>query len=294
MVKAIDASMNAFFPQFAKRSSRFGYWKFLGPRWEQLARVGWTVDVMIAAMDRADVKMAGLVAFSAANSTNGADCFISAEELAPIFQAHPGRFFGIAGLNPLLPPGHAYHAPRYLERAVKGLGFRGGHLALHWFDMSPGDKRLYPIYEACMDLDVPIVIPLGAAPPRSGGRTVAEPVMLDPIIGDFPELHIVGQRIGYPWERESVYLARNNPNFSIAADWPEPPYWSPDLIAFIKQGRFPKYDAGSDQIMWGSDFPMQEPAKSRQQLEQLGFNDSMVAQILHDNAVRVFKLAGDE
>ena len=290
MIKAVDVSANSFFPQFAKRFSRFGYWRFLGAKWEKQARAGWTVESLLSVMDRANVAMAGLVAFWASSAANGEDCYIAADELAPILKAHPGRFFGIAGLNPLLPPNHRYYAPRYLERAVKELGFKGGHLALHWFDVGPADKRLYPVYEKCLDLDVPIVIPLGAAPPRSGATTVAEPVLLDPVIGDFPELRIAGQRIGYPWERESVYLARNNPNFCIVADSPAPSHWSPDFVGFIKLGRFPKYDAGSDQIMWGSDFPMQEPDTSRRQLEQLGFNESMMAQLLRDNAVLIFKL----
>ena len=72
-------------------------------------------------------------------------------------------------------------------------------------------------HEKCLELGVPIVMPLGAAPPRSGARSVAEPHLLDPVIGDFLELSIVGQSIGYPRERESVYLARNNANFSVLA-----------------------------------------------------------------------------
>ena len=99
--------------------------------------------------------------------------------------------------------------PRYIDRAVKEFGFKAVHLALHWFGLQPGDKRLYPIYEKCLELGIPIVMPLGAAPPRSGARNVAEPHLLDPVIGDFLELSIVGQSIGYPWERGigSIWLA---------------------------------------------------------------------------------------
>ena len=38
---------------------------------------------------------------------------------------------------------------------MKELGFKAAHLALHWFDMQPNDKRLYPIYEKCLELGVP-------------------------------------------------------------------------------------------------------------------------------------------
>lgn len=173
---------------------------------------------------------------------------------------------------------------------MKDLGFKAAHLALHWFGMQPDDKLLYPIYEKCLELGVPVVIPLGAAPPRSGARNVAEPHLLDPVIGDFLDLSIVGQSIGYPWERESVYLARNNANFSVLADSPAPEHWIADFVGFIKQGRFPKHDAGSDQVMWGSGFPFKDPIQSRSQFDAIAFTDIIASQLLRENAVRIFKL----
>lgn len=291
MVKAIDVCVNPFFPDFRKKYERFGYWKFLGPDWQKKAQQGWTAEGLIQAMDQAQIEMAGLVAFCAANSFNGQDCFIPAQDLRPILESFPKRFFGIVGVNPFLQVSDEYFAPRYLEHAVKELGFKAAHLALHWYDMEPGDKRLYPIYEKCLELDIPIVLPLGAAPPRSGARSTAEPHLLDPVIGDFLELRIVGQSVAYPWERESVYLARNNGNFSILADSPSPQHWIADFVGFIKQGRFPKHDAGSDQVMWGSSFPFKDPAQSRAQFDGIGFSETIAAQLLRENATRIFKLA---
>ncbi len=290
MVKAIDVCVNPYFASFKDKYRRPGYWRFLGSEWTKRAEQGWSVDQLVLAMDQASVEMAGLVAFSASSSANGEDCFIAAEDLKPIIDSHPQRFFGLVGLNPMLATGDKYFAPRYLERAVKELGFKAAHLALHWFGLEPGDKRLYPIYEKCLELDIPLMMPLGAAPPRSGARSVAEPHLLDPVIGDFLELKIVGQSVGYPWERESVYLARNNGNFSVLADSPSPQHWIADFVGFIKQGRFPKHDAGSDQVMWGSGFPFMDPVESRRQFDNIGFTDVIASQLLRENAVRIFKL----
>ena len=290
MVKAIDICVNPYFAKFKDKYGRHGFWKFLGREWKERAAKGWSVEGLLQSMDEANVEMAGLVAFCASSPSNGEDCFITAEELKPVIDAHPSRFFGLVGLNPLLNQGDQYYAPRYLEHAVKNLGFKAAHLALHWFGLEPGDKRLYRIYEKCLELDVPVVMPLGAAPARSGARSVAEPFLLDPVIGDFMELRIVGQSVGYPWERESVYLARNNGNFAILADSPAPEHWIADFVGFIKQGRFPKHDAGSDQVMWGSGFPFTDPVKSRRQFDAIGFTDVIASQLLRENAVRIFKL----
>ena len=137
---------------------------------------------------------------------------------------------------------------------------------------------------------MPIVMPLGAAPPRSGARNVANRTLLDPVIGDFLELEIVGQSIGYPWEWESVLPARNNAKFSVLADSPPPEHWIADFVGFIKQGRFPKHDAGSDQVMWGSGFPFIDPAQSRSQFDSIAFTDIIASQLLRENALRIFKL----
>ncbi len=293
MIRAIDVCVNPFFPEFRSQYARFGYWSFLGGVLCQTAQKGWEVGSLLRSMDEANVEMAGLVAFCAASPRNGDDCFIPAEKIKPLLDLHPGRFFGLVGVNPLADIRNEYYAPRYIERAVKELGFKAVHLALHWFDMQPSDKRLYPIYEKCLELGLPVVMPLGAAPPRSGARSVAEPHLLDPVIGDFLELNIVGQSIGYPWERESVYLARNNANFSVLADSPAPRHWIADFVGFIKQGRFPKHDAGSDQVMWGSGFPFTDLVESRRQFDSIGFTDIIASQLLRENAVRIFKLGVD-
>jgi len=291
MIKSIDVCVNPYFSKFKDKYLRPGFWKFLGPEWQKQAEKGWSEKQLLSAMEQANVEMTGLVAFCASSPANGEDCFIAAEELKPILDSNSKNFFGLVGLNPKLKSTDKYFAPRYLEHAVKNLGFKAAHLALHWFDMEPGDKMLYPIYEKCLELDVPIVMPLGAAPPRSGARNVAQPHLLDPVIGDFLELKIVGQSVGYPWERESVYLARNNGNFSILADSPSPEHWISDFVGFIKQGRFPKHDAGSDQVMWGSGFPLMDPAKSRQQFDAIGFTDTIASQLLRENAIRIFNLS---
>jgi uncharacterized protein len=286
-MNAVDPAVHAFLPEFSERIEAFGRDRLVGAGAPDLV---FSAPDLLAAMAEAGVERAGLVAFSAADARTGEECFVAADELAPALERGGGRFFGLVGLNPLLPFEHERYAPRYLSRAVRRLGFKAAHVALHCYGLAPNDKRLYPLYDTCVALDVPIVLPLGMAPPRVGARSVAEPHLLDPVIGVFPDLRIVGQRVGYPWEREAVYLARNNANFSVLADWPAPEHWPPDLVAFIKQGRFPKHDAGSDQALWGSNFPFADPAGSRRALEGLGFAEEVLTQLVRDNAVRMFNL----
>jgi predicted TIM-barrel fold metal-dependent hydrolase len=286
-VKAVEPAVHAFLTDFDERIKAYGEERLAGAGAPSLVS---TVDELLSAMTEADVERTGLVAFSAADGRTGEECFVTADELAPLLERYAPSFFGLVGLNPLLPFENERYAPRYLTHAVHDLGFKAAHVALHWFGLAPNDKRLYAIYDTCIALDVPVVLTLGMAPPRVGARSVAEPHLLDPVIGDFPDLRIVGQHVGFPWERETVYLARNNGDFSVLADSPSPEHWPADLVAFIRQGRFPKYDAGSDQAMWGSNYPFQRPAASRAALQAIGFADEMLGQLLRDNAIRIFSL----
>ena len=215
---------------------------------------------------------------------------MSADELAPLLERHAPSFFGLVGVNPLLPSSTSATAPATWCTPCGISALRPPTSPSRLFGLAPNDKRLYPIYDTCVAVDVPVVLRLGMAPPRIGALSVAEPHLLDHVIGDFPGLRIVGQHVGFPWEREAVYLARKNSVFSVLADSPGPEHWPPDLTAFIRQGRFPKFDAGSDQAMWGSNHPFQRPLASRDALEAIGFADEMLAQLLRENAVRVFSL----
>lgn len=101
MIQAIDVCVNPFFPEFRDKYARLGYWNFLGGSMLRRAKSGWKVEDLLCSMDEAKVEMAGLVAFCAANPSNGPDCFIPAEKLKPILDSHPQRFFGLVGVNPL-------------------------------------------------------------------------------------------------------------------------------------------------------------------------------------------------
>jgi ribonuclease BN (tRNA processing enzyme) len=65
------------------------------------------------------------------------------------------------------------------------------------------DRRYYPIYQTCIDLDMPIVSNAGIAGPRF--PSACQDVMLfDEVCYDFPELRIVMRHGAEPWEALAV------------------------------------------------------------------------------------------
>ena len=181
---------------------------------------------------------------------------------------------------------------KHFERAVKDYGFKAAHMYPHWFGVRINDRRMYPIFEKCAELDIPICFQTGQGTMRSNSRVVARPIWIDEIVRDFPTLKIVALHSGYPWEDELVALAIANEHVYICPDVPPPRFWHSTILAYMKEeGRFAGL-GGSDKVVWATDFPLQEPEPSVGEVDALGLKPEIRRKLLRDNAIRIFKLDG--
>jgi predicted TIM-barrel fold metal-dependent hydrolase len=248
-------------------------------------------DAYIAEMDRNGVAMAGLVANVVQNGVGGELLATHVDEVYPVLQKHPDRFFGWVGINPL----GGRETLRYIEYAVKELGFIGVHIYPHWFGVPINDRTYWPIYSKCCELDIPVTIQVGRQSPRSGARLCARPILLDEVAFDFPELTIIGLHIGVPWDAEMTSVVWSYENVYIMADAHPPRSWSRHLLDFIAQRDWGNRD-GMDRVMWGTDWPVQNLTQSIAEVRVLDIPEEAKTKILGTNAIRILKLpvpAGD-
>lgn len=288
--KAIDMSINAFLPESSYKHLALGLWKASGPAWEDKVRKGWDAEYMVAMMDRGNVEKSCLISLCSAVGVGGEELIVPIEEVIPVLEKYPDRFVGFVGISPIQKWGSPYYPPTYIERAVKQHGFKGVHMYPHWFGIRVNDRRMYPIYEKCAELDVPISFQTGQGTMRSNSRVVARPIWIDEIVCDFPTLKIVALHSGYPWEDELVALAITNENVYICPDVPPPRLWHPSILAYLKEeGRFEGMH-GSDKVIWATDFPLQEPEPSLKEVDALGLKPETRRKLVRDNAYKLFKL----
>ena len=86
------------------------------------------------------------------------------------------------------------------------------------------DRRYYPIYQTCIDLDVAIIINAGIAGPRVPSR--CQDVMdLDQVCYDFPELRIIMRHGAEPWEELAVKLMLKWPGLHYMTSGFAPKYY---------------------------------------------------------------------
>jgi len=143
-----------------------------------------------------------------------------------------------------------------LERAIKEKGCRGWKMYPP-NGFYPDEKEFDPYYELCVDLDIPIIIHQGFTP-RFKHVKYAQPVHVDRVAADFPDLKIVLAHVGFPWQDEALMVAVKNPNIAVdisgwqvfASSIPLKVY---QMIADAKMMRvFP------NRVIFGSDFPLFE------------------------------------
>ncbi|TNE86045.1 MAG: amidohydrolase [Deltaproteobacteria bacterium] len=197
--------------------------------------------------------------------------------VADALRAHPDRFIGACSVDLRRPMA----AVRELRRCVEEDGFRAVRMLPWLWELPPDDRRYYPIYAACVDLGVPFCLQVGHTGPLMPSEPGRPIPYLDRVALDFPELVIVGGHIGYPWTTEMIALATKYDNVYIDTSAYKPSRYPPELVQFMQRH-------GRRKVLFGSNWPMIQPAQCLAQVDQLGLDDEARTLFLGGNAARVF------
>ncbi|MGI9485924.1 MAG: amidohydrolase family protein [Geminicoccaceae bacterium] len=245
-------------------------------------RPGVPIDTYLAKMDRAGIDRSLLIAVRAGDLKIKGSFEITYDRVAGVCANWPDRFSGLAGVDPFRGMQGIYD----LEYAVKELGFVGAHLYPHWFGLPPNDRRYYPYYSKCCELDIPIMMQVGHNLIYSRERrlpSVGRPITLDDVAIDFPELKLIGIHIGVPWTDEMISMAWKHENVFIGADAYAPKHWPKALIHYLDT-------YGREKVLFGTDWPVIDPERAVLEIDQLDLRPASKALLMRDNALRVFRL----
>lgn len=199
------------------------------------------------------------------------------EDVLQYTEKYPERFVGLAGYNPF----RIKESLREIEIAVKEHDFKGVYVHIYGFDISLADRKMYPLYAKCVELDIPVSMQVGhvlEAMPSEGGR----PIYLDQIACDFPDLKIIGAHTGWPWVEELISVCYKWENVYFGVDAWLPKYLKPEIVQFINNR------LGQDRCIWGTNgLPWKESLK---QIDELGLKEEAKKKLLRENAIQLFKL----
>jgi predicted TIM-barrel fold metal-dependent hydrolase len=203
------------------------------------------------------------------------------ESALELFEKYPGRFFGEVGVD----PNSGMEGVRTLERTVNL------HPAIRAASAAPcllnpqvaiDDKRFYPIYAKCCELDIPINMLVGVPGPRVPYKC-QHPGLLDEVAWFFPELRVVMRHGGDPWTDLCVKLLLKWPNLYYSTSAWAPRHYPRNVLDFANK-------RGSDKVLFAGYFPGIGYDRIFSEIDDLPLRDATWSPFLRDNAVRVYGL----
>jgi predicted TIM-barrel fold metal-dependent hydrolase len=255
-------------------------------RMPQEIRAGVDLNDYIERMNRAEIERSLLVAVRAGDLKVRGSFEVPYDYVHEVCELYPDRFSGLAGVDPT----RGMQGLRDLEDAVRNQGFVGAHFYPHWFGLAPDAALIYPYYSKCCELDIPIMMQVGQNLVYDKDRrlpSVANPMCLDRVAIDFPELKVIGIHIGIPWVDEMIAMCWKHENIFTAGDAYAPKYWPKNYVHYADSyGRY--------KVMFGTDWPVIDPERAVKEVAGLGLRPSSHKALMRDNALRVFKLPGYE
>ena len=145
------------------------------------------------------------------------------------------------------------------------------------------DKRWYPIYAKCCELDLPIFTCVGVPGPRVP-MACQKVELLDEVCWFFPELTVVMRHGAEPWEELAVKLMLKWPNLYYSTSAFAPRYYPKAIVDYANT-------RGADKVLYGGYFPMGLTLERIfSELPDVPFKDEVWPKFLRDNARKVLRL----
>jgi predicted TIM-barrel fold metal-dependent hydrolase len=145
------------------------------------------------------------------------------------------------------------------------------------------DPKMYPIYQTCVDLDIPIFSTAGVPGPRLKFAP-QEVSRIDVVMYDFPDLVFITRHGCEPWEKLAWKLMLKWPNLYYSTSAFAPKHYPPEIINYANT-------RGADKIIYAGYFPMGlSLERIFGDMPHVPFRDHVWPKFLHENARRVLKL----
>ncbi|HXQ94678.1 MAG TPA: amidohydrolase family protein [Thermoplasmata archaeon] len=236
----------------------------------------------LAYLDRCGVDRAVLVNYVApeiVGYTTEANDFVG-----EYCRADPRRLVAVGSVLPSHPDPGAEVERLVLQLGIRALKLHPPHQLFAPNEYVHGNRPgLRAIYAACERLRVPVIVHTGTSVFPGARNRFADPMLVEDVAIDFPELTIVLAHGGRPlWTDHASFLARRFPNVYLELSSVPPS----KLLEY-----FPNLPKLADKTVFGSDWPgpgVKDIAANLAAFRALPLPDDAQAKILEENPLRVF------
>lgn len=214
---------------------------------------------------------------------------LSSAEIAESAAAHPDVLIPFGSVDPLAKDSVIKAESLARDHGVRGFKF---HPSLQAFE--PNDRHFYPLWHKLEELGLPVVTHtgqtgIGAGLP--GGRGIklrySDPMLMDDVAADFPNLPIILAHPSVPWQDSAISMATHKANVYIDLSGWLPKYFPPQLVR-ATNGLLQR------KVLFGSDYPVISPDRWIASFDgDLEIKPEVRPLVMKDNAVALLGLDGE-
>jgi len=188
-------------------------------------------------------------------------------------------FIPFSSINPIT----SSNPEELLEKYISELGFKGLKLYPTYQHFFPYQKEVYSLYEKAVELCIPVMFHTGSSIYKNSKLKYGDPLHLDEVAVNFPELRIVMAHSGRGfWYNKAFFLSKLHNNLYMEISGLPPK----NLLHY-----FPELEENSDKIIFGSDWPGVRGIKENiDVIRSLPLKEKTIEKILYRNAEKVLRI----
>jgi predicted TIM-barrel fold metal-dependent hydrolase len=248
---------------------------------DELQAIMKSPDRLLRHLDREGIARAVLVNYPSPDLMGFSEAVN--EYVARYCEAAPGRLVPMGGVHPRFSTDPAGDTRRAADMGVRALKIHPPHMAVAPNAYLHGLDALRSIYEEAQRLHLPVMIHTGTSVFPGARSRLGEPMAVDDVAVDFPDLTIIIAHGGRPlWMEEAFFLVRRFPKvFMDVSSIP------PKRVLHY----FPRLVEVAEKVLYGSDWPAPGVAsmgRNASEFRELGLPEEALRKILSENAAALF------
>jgi predicted TIM-barrel fold metal-dependent hydrolase len=249
--------------------------------WERLIQLMEDPAALLQVMDASGIQRVGLINYPSPDLMGFDD---STNDFAARYaSAAPARLLPFGGVHPRFTRDPEGDVDRLLDLGIRCLKIHPPHQLFPANAYTEGLEALGRIYRRCEARGLPVMIHTGTSIFPAARSKWGNPLEIDDVAIDFPELRILMAHGGRPfWMEEAFFVLRRHPNVNLELSGIPPAR----LLEY-----FPRLGELAGKTHWGTDWPSPGVKDLRQNLDQflaLPLEPGIQRAILSDNSLRLF------
>jgi uncharacterized protein len=249
--------------------------------WERLLDLMEHPASLLEVMDQAGIWRVGLINYPSPDLMGFDD---STNDFAATYaQAAPERLLPFGGVHPRFTKNPEADVDRLIELGIRCFKIHPPHQLYPANAYTEGLDALGRIYRRLEDKGVPVMIHTGTSIFPGARSKWGNPLEVDDVAIDFPDLQIIMAHGGRPfWMEEAFFILRRHKNVALEVSGIPPS----KLLDY-----FPRLEEIAGKTLWGTDWPspgIKDLGLNLDQFLALPLKAGNQKAILSDNSLRLF------